>query len=135
MCANTSRNRKWILYRLLYSFGSCLFFRVCGIQICNTKTIIFFNLGCQFLPQIKRKYDPKGVRLDHHDKKNNIRYIYSTGAKCLGVRTEKMIYYLVKKRINSYGLEYCNKPCVCGSLRHARTTHLDCMLNNRYDDD
>ena len=53
-----------------------------------------------------------------------------------GVRNEHIIYSLPQQHTKytlHYKLEY-NRPCVCGSLTHVRTTHVDCLLNKRYED-
>ena len=74
----------------------------------------------------------KGVR-----KSNKSKIIYLTnrvGGR--GVRNDHVIYSVPEqdtKHTLHHMLHY-TKPCVCGSLRHVRTTHVDCLLNPRYYD-
>ena len=58
----------------------------------------------------------------------NIVYVkYKCGR---GVRKDGVVYKVFgrMKRLHS------GKPCICGSLEHARTTNIDCPLNPRYSD-
>ena len=75
----------------------------------------------------------KGVRKSN----NKSKIIYLTnkvGGR--GVRNDHVIYSVPEqdtKHTLHHMLHY-TKPCVCGSLRHVRTTHVDCLLNPRYYD-
>ena len=74
----------------------------------------------------------KGVR-----KTNKYKVIYLTnkpGGR--GVRNDRVIYSLPEQETKHtlHHMLHYHKPCVCGSLRHVRTTHVSCLLNPRYDD-
>ena len=74
----------------------------------------------------------RGVR-----KSNNHKIIYLKNiAGGRGVRNDHVIYSVPKqytKHTLHHMLHY-SRPCVCGSLHHLRTTHVNCLLNPRYDD-
>jgi len=76
----------------------------------------------------------KGVRKSN---KYNNKIIYLTNkAGGRGVRNDHVIYSVPKqytKHTLHHMLHY-SRPCVCGSLHHLRTTHVNCLLNPRYDD-
>ena len=75
----------------------------------------------------------KGVRINK--KKSKIMYL--TGKKGgRGVRNDNIIYSTPEQKTKHTlrNMLYYSKPCVCGSLLHIRRTHVDCLLNPRYDD-
>ena len=62
---------------------------------------------------------------------------YRNRNKALGVRKNNIDHYILeqkKKSVFSDHMLNYNKPCLCGSLQHATTRHLDCYLNRRYED-
>ena len=65
--------------------------------------------------------------------------IHVNNNRSWGVRKENVCYktyeYICERNINTtcIMLSY-SKPCVCGSLTHSRTTHIDCVLNKKYSD-
>ena len=77
----------------------------------------------------------KGV----YGRDNNIHYVTKkqiviTPSKNKGVRRENIIYKIQsKQKYVSNMLEY-SRPCVCGSTTHFSFTHVDCILNDQYDD-
>ena len=79
----------------------------------------------------------KGVYGSHGDvhyiTKKEIQIISLT-CKNKGVRRENVIYKIESnKKQKSNILEY-SRPCVCGSTTHFSFKHVDCMLNDQYDD-
>lgn len=75
----------------------------------------------------------KGVRRDE----NTLRIHYLTSEKHSGrgVFDEDMIYKYINTNKNTYvNMLFVNRPCVCGSLNHTRTNHMNCLLNPRYND-
>ena len=69
----------------------------------------------------------------------NIHYVTKkeiviTALKNKGVRRENIIYKIQSnQKYASNMLEY-SRPCVCGSTTHFSFTHVDCILNDQYDD-
>ena len=96
-------------------------------------------LGCRgfSFSSRRRKFGNKGVRISKysHTGKKIICLKNKTGTG-RGVRNDNVIYSLPQnttKHTLHDRLEY-SKPCVCGSLSHALTTHMNCLLNRRYED-
>ena len=62
---------------------------------------------------------------------------YTDRNKSVGVRKNNISHYILakkKKSMFSDHMLHYSKPCLCGSLQHSSTKHLDCYLNPRYDD-
>lgn len=76
-------------------------------------------------------YQVKGVRKSY----TGISVVYYVEKnESRGVRNNENIYYeILKKKKNDISV-YGGRSCVCGSLKHLRTTHVDCVLNKQYDD-
>ena len=86
-------------------------------------------LFCNKLPDVG-KPPPRGVRKFDFYYNNTIYVKHGEG---WGVRKDGVVYKThgnPKHTLNRM-LHY-SKPCVCGSLTHMRTTHVDCILNRRY---
>ena len=74
--------------------------------------------------------DGKGVRKTHTD----VSVMHVKKHESWGVRKENVHYEKSYNR-SSRSLLLCgDKPCVCGSLKHSRTTHIRCVLNKQCDD-
>ena len=96
-------------------------------------------LGCRSSTRKKRRYInttttqnrvyiPRGVRKDKYC--NNT--IYVKYKKSRGVRIDGVVYKVFGKPKHTLHCLHYSRPCICGSLKHARTTHIDCQLNPRY---
>lgn len=73
----------------------------------------------------------RGVRKNkHYD------YVYVKKNKGgWGVKKHENITYKIEShQKNTSSFLYFSKPCVCGSLKHGRTTHVECVLNKKYSD-
>ena len=79
-------------------------------------------------------YTPKGVRINHEDNISTNRVYIDSCKKRVpkGVMNERIQYYY--RSIGKIITLLYNKPCVCGSLQHSRTTHPDCLVNDKYND-
>ena len=79
---------------------------------------------------INNEIHPRGIRKSEYYY-NNIIYIkYGKGR---GVRKDGVVYKIYGKPKQKFNhMLHYSRPCVCGSLTHMRTTHVDCMLNRRY---
>ena len=79
----------------------------------------------------RREFGGRGVRKNTHF--NKCRHIYVEENKSRGVRKHYNIIIILDRKKTSSCLRY-SKPCLCGSLNHARTNHSDCLLNKQYSD-
>ena len=82
----------------------------------------------------RSKTKSRGVRVDKNI--DNIRYYYNKrgNSKSRGVRKDGYVLCYRESKQKTNIMLFYSKPCVCGSLRHATTRHIDCVLNGRYDD-
>ena len=75
----------------------------------------------------------KGVRASK--KQHRIIYLTSQmGGR--GVRNDNVIYS-IPEQTTTHTLQdmlHYSRPCICGSLLHSKRTHVNCLLNPRYDD-
>ena len=77
----------------------------------------------------------KGVKTDNVNGVNENIIIIGRNDKPMGVRkneNDMTLHYTHNKNQNQ--ILWVNKPCVCGSVHHSKTTHSDCILNVQYDD-
>ena len=95
---------------------------------------LIFTLGRRLSRRKKTSTDkeiyPRGVRKSDYYYNNTI---YVKYGKSRGVRKDGVVYktYGKPKHTLNHMLHY-SRPCVCGSLTHMRTSHVNCMLNPRY---
>ena len=78
----------------------------------------------------------KGVKTDNIDDVNENIIIFGRNDKPMGVRKNEndvTLHHTHNKNQNQISL-WVNKPCICGSTYHSKTTHSDCILNVQYDD-
>ena len=82
------------------------------------------------------KTEPAGVRFDPFkimtkQKKNKLNFnCVRVDVTKTGVRNDNKPHYYTSKQ-GTDCLHY-SKPCLCGSLQHANTTHTRCLLNPTY---